>query len=95
MEHIVGVKTNKFHKPGFAKHPTSWLLIYDNWDPVSLLRDEIATKRLNRKLCESDASNPFQRVFIQRPRTVWEFSGGAIAIEHGIPGAWLARWPDE
>ena len=95
MEHIVGVKAITFHKPGFAKHPTNWLLIYDNWQPVSALRDEIATKRLNRKLCGSDASKPFQTVFIQRPRTVWEFSGGAVAIEHGIPGAWLARWADE
>ena len=95
MEHIVGRKATTFHKPGFAEYLTNWLLVYDNWQPVSALRDGVATERLNRKLFGSDGSNPFHKVFIQRPRTVWEFNGGAIAIEHRIPGAWLARWQNE
>ena len=95
MEHIVRGKANTFHKPGFTEHPTNWLLVYDNWQPVSALRDEIATKRLNHKLFASDWSDPCHKVFIQRPRTVWEFNGGAIAIEHRIRGVWLARWQNE
>ena len=95
MLHMVRRKAAAFLKPGFAIHPTNWLLVYDNWQPVSALRDEVATERLNRKLLGSDGSNPFHKVFIQRPRTVWEFNGGAIAIEHRIPGALLARWQNE
>ena len=92
MEHIVGRKATTFHKPGFTEHPTNWLLVYDNWQPVSALEARVATERLNRKLSKNDWDNPFQKVFVQRPRTVWEFMGGPAAIEHQIPVPWLPRW---
>ena len=95
MLHIVCRKAATFHKPGFTEHPTNWLIVYDNWKPVSALDEQVATERLNRKLFGCDRSNPFHKVFVQRPRTVWEFNGGPAAIEHRIPGAWVPRWQNE
>ena len=91
MLHIIEGKRAAFLKPGFAEYPTNWLLVYDNWQPVSALEEEVATERLNRELSKRDWSNPFQKIFVLRPRTVWEVNGGPGAIEHRIPGPWLPR----
>ena len=95
MLQIVARKAAVFLKPGFVRHPTSWLLVYDNWQPVSSLDEQVATDRLSGKLSGSDWSYPFSKVFVQRPRVVWEFSDGSPPIGHWIPEAWLARWQDE
>ena len=95
MVHIIRRKATTCLKPGFAHHPANWLVVYDNWEPVSALNEQVATERLNRMLSGSDWSNPFRAVFVQRPRTVWEFNGGPTAIERRIPDAWLPRWPNE
>ena len=57
----------------------------------SMLNEQIATERLNPTLTRSVWNNPFHKVFVLRPRTVWEFKDGPIAIEHRIPDLWLPR----
>lgn len=95
MLHNIGRRTATLLKPGFTRHPTNWLLVYDNWQPVSALDEQIATERLNRTLTKSVWSNPFRKIFVLRPRTVWEFKGGPAAIEHRIPNPWLPRLRNE
>ena len=95
MLHNIGRKAATLLKPGFAEHPTIWLLVYDNWQPVSAQDERITTERLNRTLTKSVWSNPFHKVFVLRPRSVWEFKGGPVSIEHRIPGPWLPRLQNE
>ena len=86
MLHNIGRKAATLLKPGFAEYPTIWLLVYDNWQPVSALDERIATERLNRTLTKSVWSNPFHKVFVLRPRSVWGFKGG-----QGVPIARLVQ----
>ena len=92
MLHIVARKSVVFFKPGFAQHPTNWLLVYDNWQPVAGLDEQLATARLDRKLWGSGWNFPFQKIFVQRPRTIWQFSDGSAPFGHCIPESWLDRW---
>ena len=89
MLHVVARKAAKFSKPGFAQHPSNWLLIYDNWRPVAGLDEELAAERLDRKLTGSGWCYPFCRVFVQRPCMIWQFCDGARPIGHRIPESWL------
>ena len=89
MLHIVARKVAVFFKPGFAQHPVTWLLIYDNWQPVAALDEQMAVARLDRKLSGSGWSYPFCKVFVQRPRTTWQFSDGSTPIGYCIPDSWL------
>ena len=85
MLHIVAGKAVAFLKPGFTQHPTNWLLVYDNWQPVAGLDEQLATERLDRKLSGSEWNYPFQKVFVQRPRIIWQFSEGSAPFGHCIP----------
>ena len=78
-------KAEKFAHPDFAKHERNWLLIHDDWNPVSGLDEHDVTKRLEETLFSHDWNNPFGRVFILRPQSVWEFSRGSDAVRHAIP----------
>ena len=89
MLHIVARKSAAFSKPGFAQHPSNWLLIYDNWRPVAGLDEELATVWLDRKLTGSGWRYPFCKLFVQRPCLIWQFRDGSPHIEHGIPESWL------
>lgn len=89
MSEIVARKATKFFKPGFASHPVNWLLVYDNWQPVALLDEEAATTQLHRESSFDGWSYPFSMIFIQRPRTIWEFAPGTRPVEHRIPDCWV------
>lgn len=89
MSEIVAGKASKFFNSGFANHPVNWLLVYDNWQPVALLDEEAATTQLHRELSHGGWNCPFSKVFIQRPRTIWEFAPGSRPVEHKIPECWL------
>ena len=90
--HIVARKAAVFFKPGFAQHPTNWLLVYDNWQPVAGLDEQLAAARLDEKLSGSGWRYPFCKVFVQRPRMIWQFCDGSRPIGHWIPESWLDRW---
>ena len=92
MLHFVERKTASFMKPGFQQHPSNWLLIYDNWSPAP--HESIATERLEQQIFRRSPDNPFSRVFVQRPRSVWEYRVGAQVQKHPIPEAWLPRLTD-
>lgn len=92
MLHFMERKTASFMKPGFERHPNNWLLIYDNWSPKP--DEPVATERLDRLIFRHDRTNPFCRVFVQRPRNIWEYRAGAPALKHPIPEAWLTRLTD-
>ena len=94
MLHIVARESAACLKPGIAQHSTNWLVVYDNWQPVSAFDDQVATERFSRKLSGSDCSYPFGKVFVQRPRFIWEFSEDWPPIGHWISESWLARWWD-
>ena len=86
MLHVVQKKADKLAKLDFTKYKNNWLLIYDNLESVSLLDERVATERLNRSLFRSSGgTNPFDRIFVQRPRFIWEFSSDSKAIRHLIP----------
>lgn len=91
MLHIVARKAVAFFKPGFVHHPANWLLMYDNWQPVAGLNEQLATARLYRKLSGTGWNYPFCKVFVQRPRMIWQFCNGSHPIGHRIPEFWRDR----
>ena len=88
MLHVAERKAGRFTRPGFATHDENWLLLYDNWEPE--VDEPVATPRLHRQLFTRDWTNPFDKVFILRPRNLWQFSKGADFVKHVIPHAWQA-----
>ncbi len=66
-------KAKKFSNPEFKKYPQNWLLIYDNW-PLPALNESIAAQKLQGKLVSQDWTLPFDRVFVERSQSIWEFS---------------------
>lgn len=88
--YVVARKAVSFHKPGFARHPTNWLLVYDNWQPLSALNEELAAERLNGELSGGRQSHPFGKVFVQRPRVILAFGDGLPPVRYRIPESWLA-----
>lgn len=87
--HFIIRKTESFMKPGFARHPSNWLLVHDNWSAV--LNERVATERLNRYVFDHGPKNPFCKVFVLRPRSLLEFAPGAAIVEHPIPEDWLVQ----
>ena len=81
-------KAAKFQQPGFKKFEQNWLLIYDDWSPVSGLDEIIATASLGRQLFSQDWENPFELVFILRPQTIWEFRNPAKPVKYRIRNLW-------
>ena len=92
MLHFIGRKAASFMKPGFARYPSNWLLIYDNWSPAP--DETVATERLDQQIFRHNPTSPFSKVFVQRPRNIWEYRAGAPVLKHPIPEAWLARLTD-
>ena len=97
MLYIVARKAAVFFKPGFAQHPANWLLVYDNWQlydnwqPIAGLHESLAAARLNEELSGSGWRYPFCKVFVQKPRRIWQFCDGSRPIGHWIPETWLDR----
>ena len=88
MVYFTRRKAEKFAHPDFTKHQRNWLLVHDNWSPVSGLDEHDVMKRLEGNLFNHGWKNPFDRVFILRPREIWEFSSGTDAVKHAIPASW-------
>ena len=92
MLHIIDRKVAVFFKPGFAQHPTNWLLVYDNWKPVAGLDEQLAAARLDEELSGTGWRYPFCKIFIQRPRMIWQFCDCSRRFGHRIPESWLDRF---
>lgn len=73
MLYFSAQKAKKFSHPEFKKYAQNWLLIYDNW-PLPALDESSATQKLQGKLLSQDWALPFDKVFVERPRNIWEFS---------------------
>ena len=91
MLHVAERKAGRFTRPGFASHDENWLLLYDNWEPVSAVDEPVAIPRLDRQLFSRHWTNPFDKTFILRPRNLWHLSQGADLVKQMIPHAWQAR----
>ena len=91
MLYSVARKATVFIKPGFTQHPTNWLLVHDNWQPVTGLDEPLAAARLDEKLAGSGWRYPFCNVFVQRPRMIWQFCDCSRPIGHLIPKSWRDR----
>lgn len=82
-------KARKFQKPGFKKYNNNWLLIYENWRPA--LEDErmaMVTEGFGKQLLNQDWVNPFDRIFVLRIGTVWEFNHQVKPVKYPIPDLW-------
>ena len=86
-------KADRFQQPGFKKFEHNWLLIYDDWSPVSGLDESITTASLGRQLFSQNWENPFELVFILRPQTVWEFRNPAKPVKYRVRDLWQEVQP--
>ena len=87
MLYVTERKVGTFTRPGFTRHQENWLLLYDNWKPVSAVDETVAAPRLDQQIFNRDWTNPFDSVFILRPRNLWRFSDGAGLMKYPIPDA--------
>ena len=87
MMYFIREKTETFQKGGFKKMTINWLSIYDNWSPHP--HECIAIRMLEEELSGSGWKNPFDKIFVQTCRSIWEFEKGSSVVEHTIPEFWL------
>lgn len=82
-------KASKFQNPGFKKYDNNWLLIYDDWRPAP--EDEhmaMVIESLDKQLLNQDWVNHFERIFVLRPETVWEFTNQAKPVMYPVLDLW-------
>ena len=72
MIHFALQKAEKLAKPGFERFAADWLLIYDNW-PLPAVDDPKAASHFMRRLCALEEPLPFDRVFVECERSIWQF----------------------
>ena len=87
MLHFIEKKVERFSHEEFTKYPINWLQIHDNWSPSPY--ENIAIDMLERKLSESEWQKPFNKVFVQRSHSIWEFAKDFQVVKHPIPQPWL------
>ncbi len=66
-------KAERFSRPGFRRHASNWLLIYDNWE-LPMLNEPKAAAFFQTKLIALDPPLPFDRIFVECERTIWQFA---------------------
>jgi hypothetical protein len=86
MRHFSRQKAKKFQGTGFAHFPVNWLAIYDNW-PLPAVDDPTAAAYLARQLYTADDSLPFDAVFVECEKRIWQFFG-STSVSHSIPDLW-------
>jgi hypothetical protein len=72
MLHFSLQKAGKLLKPGYERFDGNWLLIYDNW-PLPAVDESKAAAYFMRRLMALDVPLPFDRVFVECERTIWQF----------------------
>jgi hypothetical protein len=66
-------KAERFAQEGFRKYYRNWLLIYDNWELPALDEDKAALF-FHSQLLALDPPLPFDRVFVECEKNIWQFS---------------------
>ncbi|MBU6258464.1 MAG: hypothetical protein KGL18_14135 [Burkholderiales bacterium] len=77
MLHISASKVAKAYKPGFRRHATNWLLIYDNW-PIPDQRHAEANTLLASHCNKAGLHATFHRIFALDHKFVCEASANPI-----------------
>ncbi len=72
MVHFSLQKAKNLAKPGYERFAADWLLIYDNW-PLPAVNDPKAAAYFMERLCALDTPLPFERVFVECERSIWQF----------------------
>lgn len=72
MLHFTQRKAETLAKPGFERFSADWLLIYDNW-PLPAVDDSKAAAHFMKRLCALPAPVPFDRIFVECKRSIWQF----------------------
>jgi hypothetical protein len=66
-------KAERFSQAGFRKFDINWLLIYDNWE-LPALDEPKAASFFQAQLLTLNPSLPFDRIFIECQKNIWQFS---------------------
>ncbi|BBN87054.1 hypothetical protein [Azospira sp. I09] len=72
MLHFARRKAEALAKTGFERFPADWLLIYDNW-PLPAVDDSKAAAYFMELLCTQPGPLPFDRIFVECKRSIWQF----------------------
>ena len=80
MLHRLKQKAETASKDGYERFKANWLLIYDNW-PLPAVVDKEAAAFFMQRLRALDDPLPFDRVFVERKRFVWQFQKSAYASQ--------------
>lgn len=72
MAHHVQEKLSKSTASGFVRHPSNWLIVYDNW-PLPAIDLEKAVSFLSVKLAAMNSCAVFESIFVQSGAALIEF----------------------
>lgn len=72
MVHFARQKTERLARPGYERFAADWLFVYDNW-PLPAVRHDEAAAYFMERLSNLDAPLPFERIFIECERAIWQF----------------------
>jgi len=82
MKHVIEKKARKFAQNDFIKYDQNWLLIYDDWDGLSGVSLEESTSMLQDWLLRSEEDMPFERIFVLKNKSVFEFANDLKVVEY-------------
>ena len=77
MLHFSIEKKRKVAKPGFVSCDENWLVIYDSWNAPGLDETKAAQRFFQRLLTVREPLR-FQRIFVERKKTFWQFTDGGF-----------------
>lgn len=86
MLHFTKKKAESLTKPGYEPLGTYWLIIYDNW-PLPAVETGKASEYFANGLRALEDPFPFERVFVESDRSIWQFCSGARS-SRPIPPIW-------
>lgn len=72
MLHFCLEKAKSLAKSGYERFSADWLLIYDNW-PLPAVDDAKAAVYFSQRLSTMQEPLPFERVFVECERSIWQF----------------------
>jgi hypothetical protein len=83
--HHVKEKMSKAAAEGFVRHPTNWLIVYDNW-PLPAINYTKSALYLKPLLVDMGAFSVFDTIFVHDDSHMCEFSGTPIIHALVKPG---------
>ncbi|MDG4553441.1 MAG: hypothetical protein P9E24_04225 [Candidatus Competibacter sp.] len=79
-------KIKNYANPDFRKSQRNWLVIYENW-PLPTVEEDKAASLFHQKLVNLSGALPFDKIFIECPKTFWEFTLNSYSC-HTINSLW-------